>query len=64
MTTKSASPSTAPDRTLGMACGLAVGMGIAASTGDLLLGAALTLCFGAAFSHRGLPGRKKTAAGG
>ncbi|MEO3806066.1 hypothetical protein [Nonomuraea sp. B1E8] len=40
-----------PNWTLGLSCGLAIGMGFAAALTDILLGVSLSLCFGVALSY-------------
>ncbi|TDE49938.1 hypothetical protein E1295_20035 [Nonomuraea mesophila] len=44
-------PKNSPDWTLGLSCGLAMGMGFAAALSDLLLGISMSLCFGVALSY-------------
>ncbi|MFI6900640.1 hypothetical protein ACIBKY_05240 [Nonomuraea sp. NPDC050394] len=48
MTNKDTSP---PNWTLGLSSGLAIGMGLAAALNDIVLGVALSLCFGVALSY-------------
>ena len=42
---------TAPKWTVGMAAGVAIGMGLGVTLHDLLLGIALSLCFGVALAY-------------